>query len=90
MSRRPKRLTTEVVARIKHIRSVDPDLSFSQIGARFSPPISSDAVGKVIRGQVGPSVGPDGKLLNHKNGWKTGVLRARLEQTGSIRREATV
>ena len=65
---RSNRCTAEVVARILKIARDNPEFSHRLIGSRFSPPISKDTVGKVLRGERGVTVGPDGRMLNHRGG----------------------
>jgi hypothetical protein len=83
MSRRPKRLTAEVVARIQYIATLNPDLGLRQIGYHFTPPISHDTVGKVLRGERGVTIGPDGRMLKHGGG-KPRVIRPRCHHCGHV------
>jgi hypothetical protein len=64
MRHRPRRLTQRVVERIREIAANNPGLGLRQIGYHFSPPLSHDTVGKVLRGERGATIDLNGRKLN--------------------------
>jgi hypothetical protein len=64
--RRPRRCNLETVLTIRKIAKDNPGLGLRQIGFHFSPPISHDTVGKVLRGERSITIDRRGKLINYR------------------------
>jgi len=80
------KLTEYLVRRIHALRK--EGLDQQRIALRVS--VSHDTVRKVLQGKRKATIGDDGRMLNHKNGWTTGSLRQRMAETGTFKKSSEV